>query len=157
MASKIVTRSIFLLLCGKSCAYFNFHDYFQAKFAKKKNQYRVRCSRVQNKNNIAVLIYEWNEWRVKSRGWDDNRRALLQYILTCEQEARTSAVHLWAYCTHPTRDVNDVMCEGWPQHRGLRRLLFSNSGVGSFTFHKNQISVSAVRRDLRFFVLIRED
>ena len=91
MASKIVTRSIFLVLCGKSCAYFTFHDYFQAKFAKKKNQYRVRCSRVQNKNNIAVLIYEWNEWRVKSRGWDDNRRALLQYILTCEQEARTSA------------------------------------------------------------------
>ena len=36
-------------------------------------------------------------------------------------------------------------------------LLFSNNGVGSFTFHKNQISESAVRRDLRFFVLIRED
>ena len=52
------------------------------------------------------------------------------------------SVHLWAYCTHPTHDVNDVMCEGWPQHRGLRPLLFSNSGVGSFTSHKNQISVS---------------
>ena len=25
----------------------------------------------------------WNE--MKSRGWEDNRRALLQYILTCEQ------------------------------------------------------------------------
>ena len=60
------------------------------------------------------------------------------------------SVHLWAYCTHPAHDVNDVMCEGWPQHRGLRPLLFSNSGVGSFTSHKNQISVSAVRRDLRF-------
>ena len=48
------------------------------------------------------------------------------------------------------------MCEGWPQHRGLRPLLFSNSGVGSFTSYKNQISASAVRRDLRFFVLIRE-
>ena len=67
------------------------------------------------------------------------------------------SVHLWAYCTHPTHDVNDVMCEGWPQHRGLRPLLFSNSGVGSFTSHKNQISVSTVRRDLRFFFLIRED
>ena len=86
---------------------------------------------------------------MKSRGWGDNRRALLQYILTCE--------HLWAYCTHPTRDVNDMMSEGWPQHRGLRPLLFSNSGVGSFTSHKNQVSVSAVRRDPRFFVLIRED
>ena len=36
------------------------------------------------------------------------------------------------------------------QHRGLRPLLFSNGSVGSFTSHKNQISVSAVRRDLRF-------
>ena len=67
------------------------------------------------------------------------------------------SVHLWAYCTHPTHDANDVMCEGWPQHRGLRLLLFSNSGVGSFTSQKNQISVSAVRQDLRFFVLMRED
>ena len=48
------------------------------------------------------------------------------------------SVHLWAYCTHPTHDVNDVMCEGWPQHRGLRPLLFSNSGVGSFTSHMNR-------------------
>ena len=32
---------------------------------------------------------------------------------------------------------------------------FANSGVGSFMSHKNQISVSAVRRDLWFFVLIR--
>ena len=29
--------------------------------------------------------------------------------------------------------------------------------VGFFTSHKNQISESAVRRDLRFFFLIRED
>ena len=48
------------------------------------------------------------------------------------------SVHLCAYSTHPTHDVNDVMCEGWPQHRGLRPLLFSNSGVGSFTSHKNR-------------------
>ena len=48
------------------------------------------------------------------------------------------SVHLWAYCTHPTHDVNDVMCEGWPHHRVLRPLLFSNSGVGSFTSHKNK-------------------
>ena len=55
----------------------------------------------------------------------------------------------------PKSDVNDVMGEGWPQRRGLRPLLFS--GVGFFTSHKNQISVSAVRRDVRFFILIRED
>jgi len=31
------------------------------------------------------------------------------------------SVHLWAYCTHP---AHDVMCGGWPQHRGLRPLRF---------------------------------
>ena len=67
------------------------------------------------------------------------------------------SAHLWSYCTHPNHDVNDVMCVGWPQHRSLRPLLFSNSGVGSFTSHKNQFSVIAVRPDLRFFFLIRED
>ena len=36
-------------------------------------------------------------------------------------------------------------------------LLLSNSGVGSFTSHKAQISDSAVDRDLRFFLLTRED
>ena len=45
------------------------------------------------------------------------------------------SVHLWAYCTHPTHDVNDMICEDWPQHQRLRPLLFSNSGVGSFTSH----------------------
>ena len=64
---------------------------------------------------------------------------------------------LWAYCTHPAHDVNDVMLVGWPQHSGLCALLFSNSGVGSFMSHKNQISVIAVRRDLQFLVLIQED
>ena len=33
---------------------------------------------------------------------------------------------------------NDITCKGWPHHQGLRSLLFSNSGVGSFTFHKNR-------------------
>ena len=51
---------------------------------------------------------------------------------------------------------NPTTRKGWPHHRGLRPLLFSNSGVGSFTSHKNQISVSAVRRDLRFSVLIQD-
>ena len=52
--------------------------------------------------------------------------------------------------THPAH-------EGWPHHQGLHSLLFSNSDVGSFTSHKNQISESAVRWDQQFFVLIRED
>ena len=52
---------------------------------------------------------------------------------------------------------NPTTRKSWPHHWGLRPLLFSNSDVGSFTSHMNQISESAVRRDLRFFVLIRED
>ena len=59
--------------------------------------------------------------------------------------------------TVPAQPMIWLMCEGWPQHRGLRPLLFSKSCVGSFTSHKIQISVCDVRRDLRFFVLIRED
>ena len=42
-------------------------------------------------------------------------------------------------------------------YRDLSPLLFSNSSVGSFTSHKNQISESAVKRDVQFFVLIREE
>ena len=42
-----------------------------------------------------------------------------------------------------------------PLHRGLCPLLFTNSSEGSFTSHTNQ--KRAVRRDLWFFILIRED
>ena len=45
--------------------------------------------------------------------------------------------------------------KGLPQH--WFALLFLNSGVGSFMSHKNQISESAVTRDLRFSVLVGED
>ena len=34
---------------------------------------------------------EWINGLMKSRGWEDNRRTLLQYILTCERYVRTSA------------------------------------------------------------------
>ena len=33
---------------------------------------------------------------------------------------------------------NPTTRKGWPHHRALRPLLFSNSGVGSFTCHKNK-------------------
>ena len=33
---------------------------------------------------------------------------------------------------------NPTTRKGWPHHRGLRPLLFSNSSVGSFTSHKNR-------------------
>ena len=99
-----------------------------------------------------------NEW-MKSLGGEDNRRALLQYIFNMwtvssgvsiqGRHCQPLSVHLWGYCTHPTDDENDVICEGWPQHRGLHPLLFSNSGMVVFTSVKNQVSVSALRRDLR--------
>ena len=99
-----------------------------------------------------------NEWRVVDDRTTDvppyntffNMWTVSSDVSIQRRHWQPLSVHLWAYCTHPTHDVNDVMCEGWPQHRGLRSLLFSNSGMGSFTSHKNQISVSAVRRDLRF-------
>ena len=122
-------------------------------------------------NGIALrtsCLFWMNEWRVvDDRTTDMSSYNTIFNMWTVSSDVSIQdiqrrhwqplSVHLWAYCTHPVHDVNDVMCEGWPQHRGLRPLLFSNSGVGSFTSHKNQISVSAVRRDLRFFVLIRED
>ena len=37
---------------------------------------------------------------------------------------------------------------------GSTLLLCSNSGVGSFTSHKNQTSESAVRWDLQLFILV---
>ena len=33
---------------------------------------------------------------------------------------------------------NPTTCKGWPHHQGLRPLLFSNSDVASFTYHKNK-------------------
>ena len=110
---------------------------------------------------MHAWMNEWmNEWRVKSawmRGQQTCPLTIYFNMWTVSSDVSIQrrhwqplSVHLWAYCTHPTHDMNDVMSEGWPQHRGLRPLLFSNSGVGSFTYHKNQVSVSAVRRDLRF-------
>ena len=64
-----------------------------------------------------------NEW-LKSLGGEDNRRALLQYIFNMwtvssdvsiqGRHCQPLSVHLWGYCTHPTDDENDVICEGWP-------------------------------------------
>ena len=58
------------------------------------------------------VLFMVNEW-IKSHGWEDNRHALLQYILTCEQQAWTSAYkgatgsHSQSICglTVPTQPV----------------------------------------------------
>ena len=54
-----------------------------------------------------------------------------------------------------TADNSTQPRKGLPQH--WFALLFLNSGVGSFMSHKNQISESAVRRDLRFTVLVGDN
>ena len=131
-----------------------------------KSTQTLSCLSWPDVSAIYVSLCFWmNEWRVIDERTTDVPS--LQYIFNMwtvssdisvqRRHWQLLSVYLWAYRTHPTHDVNDVMCEGWPHHRGLHSLLFLNSGVGSFTSHKNQISVSAVRRDLRFFVLIWED
>ena len=40
-------------------------------------------------------------------------------------------------CEEPSLP-NPTTRKGWPHHRGLRPLLFSNSDGGSFTSHKNK-------------------
>ena len=43
----------------------------------------------------------------------------------------------WVPCKVPSLP-NPTIREGWPHHRGLWPLLFSNSDVDSFTSHKNK-------------------
>ena len=132
---------------------------------------RLKCAWRTENANVCDSIARWtmNEWMNK---WK-NEKSCMREQQTCpptiyfnmwtvssdvsiqRRRWQPLSVHLWSYSTHLTHDVNDVMCVGWPHHRGLRPLLFSNSGVhvGSFMYHKNQISVSTVRRDLQFFLL----
>ena len=105
------------------------------------------------KMNLAICkgeqIFEWMNEDSWMRGQRTCPLTIYFNMWTVSSDVSTQrrnwqplSVHLWAYCTHPAHDVNDVMCVGWPHHRGLRPLLFSNSGVGCFTSHKNQISIS---------------
>ena len=86
--------------------------------------------------NIIMVSAPWwnllNEW-IKSRRWEDNRRALLQYILTCEQLARTS-VHMishmksssWLYSVYRVLSriyrlgEKSRVAEGYEFPRGIR-------------------------------------
>ena len=43
----------------------------------------------------------------------------------------------WVPCDVPSLS-NPTTHKGWPHHRGVWPILFSNSDVGSFTFHKNK-------------------
>ena len=69
------------------------------------------------------LLQYWRERKEgrkegRSHGWQDNRRALFTIHINMwtvssddsiqKRHWQPLQVHLWAYCTHPTRDVNDV-------------------------------------------------
>ena len=57
--------------------------------------------------DVPSLQYIFNMWTVSSD------------VSIQRRHWQPLSVHLWAYCTRPPHDVNDVMCEGWPQHRGM--------------------------------------
>ena len=61
-----------------------------------------------------------------------NMRTLSSDVIIQWRHWQPLWVHLWAYCTHPAHDVNDVVSEGWPQHRGLCPLLFFEQWCGFF-------------------------
>ena len=83
---------------------------------------------------------EWREWMKNEESWmrgqqtcpltiHFNMWTVSSDVSIQRRHWQPLSVHLWAYCTHPAHDVNDVTCEGWPQHRGLRPLLFSNCSM----------------------------
>ena len=91
--------------------------YFQLKTTERESEEKTE-SWMRGQQTCSLTIH-FNMWTVSSD------------VSIQRRHWQPLSVHLWAYCTHPTHDVNDVMSEGWPQHRGLHHLLFSNSGVGN--------------------------
>ena len=63
---------------------------------------------------------------------------------------RGSNLSMFLQITHPAR-------KRLATPPGYTLLLYLNSGVISFTSLKNQIDDGAVRQDLQFFILVRED
>ena len=65
---------------------------------------------------VSSTILKGKEGR--SHGWQDNRRALFTIHINMwtvssddsiqRRHWQPLSIHLWAYCTHPTYDVNDV-------------------------------------------------
>ena len=51
---------------------------------------------------------------------------------------------------------NPTTRKGWLHHRGLRPLLFSNSDVGSFTFHKNKSVKFVITKCSKYDINVRQ-
>ena len=70
---------------------------FKIKYHKSVTKLRNRTTKVTESLHHSELLHKISLRTqstfdfAKSHGWEDNRRSLLQYILTCEQSARTSA------------------------------------------------------------------
>ena len=66
--------------------------------------------------------------------YNDERNTFFQLFWTqaSPEGMRTNGTHRSHARCNPT------IRKGWPHHRGLRPLLFSNGDVGSFTSHKNK-------------------
>ena len=58
----------------------------------------------------------------------------LFWTQACPEGMCTNGTHRSHARYHPCPTTR----KGWPHHRGIRPLLFSNSDVGSFTSHKNK-------------------
>ena len=73
------------------------------------------------------------------RFWTDFTPSVFIYQLfwtqACTEGMCTNGTHV--PCEVPSLP-NPTTCKGWPLHQGLQPLLFSNSGVGSFTSHKDK-------------------
>ena len=73
---------------------------------------------------------------------DDNRRTLLQFSKLGRQHRKAAvAAAIGPFFMSLLYSLSNpwlmwLICEGWPQHRGLHPLLFLNSGLGSFSSHK---------------------
>ena len=107
--------------------------------------------------------HRWmNEWRMKSRGWEENKRAHVNSKLGGQHTKAPLAATLNPFMSlqHPLNP--------WCKWCDVWRLTTTPGSTSPTLFEqwcgffyvpqcKNQISVSAVRRDLRFFLLIRED
>ena len=91
----------------------------------------------------------------RSHGWENNRCALLQYILKCEKSARTSAHKgTTGSCPHSVYELTQPMrwmmwCLKFGHTTGVYvPYSFQTVRWVLFTSHKNQISVRPVSNDV---------
>ena len=113
---------------------------FKIKYHKSITKLRNRTTKVTESLHYSELLHKISlrtqptfdfGKKGRSHGWEGNRRFLVQYnyinmwtvtldVSIQRRHWQPLSVHLWAYCTHPTHDVTDVMC-GFPAKWNLGR------------------------------------